>query len=115
MEEPGEQQLPAFTTASQNVATVATCLNVLLATPTNDGDKVCRRLKSILGVTAVQQVESSWLHQAMATILPPTDPKDGGQKTTQGALDAGMSSSREGFLAYSRPGRLSVRLDPPMY
>jgi hypothetical protein len=40
--ESGEQQLPAFTTASQNVAAVVTCLNVLLATPANDGGKVCQ-------------------------------------------------------------------------
>jgi hypothetical protein len=42
MEESGEQQLPAFTTASQNVAAVVTRLNVLLATPANDGGKVCQ-------------------------------------------------------------------------
>jgi hypothetical protein len=94
---------------------VAALLNALSATPANDGGKVCRRLKSILGVTAVQQVESSRLHQTRATILPPADPKDGGQKATQWTPYAGMASSPEGFLACGRSGWPSVRLKPLMY
>jgi hypothetical protein len=38
--ETGEQQLPAFTTASQNIAAVAALLNALSITPANDGGKV---------------------------------------------------------------------------
>jgi hypothetical protein len=37
----GEQQLPAFSTTSLNVAAAAACLNALPATPANDGGKVC--------------------------------------------------------------------------
>jgi hypothetical protein len=110
-----EQQLPTFTTACQNVATVAARLNALPTTPANDGGKVYRRLKSILNVATVQQVESSQLHQARATILTPADPKDGEHKATQGSLDAGMASSPKGFSACGRPGRPSVWSKPPTY
>jgi hypothetical protein len=114
--ESGEQQLPAFTTANQNIATVVARLNALSATPTNDGGKVCQRLKSILGIVIVQQVESSRLHQAKAAILPPPpDLKDGGQKATQGTPNVGTTSSLEGFLACCRPGRPTVRLESPTH
>jgi hypothetical protein len=38
----GEQQLPTFTTTSQNLAMAAALLNALLATPANDRGKECR-------------------------------------------------------------------------
>jgi hypothetical protein len=38
--EPGEQQLPAFTTASQNVAVVAARLSTQPTTPAYEGVKV---------------------------------------------------------------------------
>jgi hypothetical protein len=38
----GEQQVPTFTTASQNVAMAVVRLNVQPTTPANDGGKVCR-------------------------------------------------------------------------
>jgi hypothetical protein len=52
-------QHPAFTRASQNVATVAALLDTLPG-PSNDGkDNVYHQLKDILDITAVQQAESS--------------------------------------------------------
>jgi hypothetical protein len=50
-----------------------------------------------------------------ATILPVANLKDGRQKATQRAPDAGMPSSLHGFSACSRPGRPSVQPEPPTY
>jgi hypothetical protein len=50
---------PAFARASQNMATVATLLNTLLALPSNEVKKVYRQLKDILGIFTMNQVESS--------------------------------------------------------
>jgi hypothetical protein len=84
-----QRQLPAFAKASQNVVTVAALLDALLAPSTDGVGKMYQRLKSILGTTAAQQVESSLQHRVEASILPPTHPKDGGQRAAQATLDAG--------------------------
>jgi hypothetical protein len=47
-----EQQLPAFATASQNVATVAALLDTLPLASTDGVGEMYQRLKSILGTTA---------------------------------------------------------------
>jgi hypothetical protein len=57
-----EQQLPAFTRASQNVVVVAALLDTL-PTPSTDGvGEVYQRLMNILGSAAMQQAESSLKH-----------------------------------------------------
>jgi hypothetical protein len=80
-----ERRLPTFARASQNMAAVAMLLDALPAPSTNGAGEVYQRLKSIIGGTVAQQAESSLLHQVEASILLPTDPKDGGQRATQGA------------------------------
>jgi hypothetical protein len=92
---------PAFTRASQNVATTAALLDALLAPYTDRVGEVYQCLKSILSAATVPQAERSLLHRVEASILPPPqDPKVKGQKATQGAPEAGTSSSPEVFLTY---------------
>jgi hypothetical protein len=91
------------------MAAVAALLDAL-PTPSTDGvGEVYKRLKSILGTTAVQQAKSSLLHQVEASILPPTNPKDRGQKATHGAPNIRTTSSLEGFSTDDRPGQLSAQ------
>jgi hypothetical protein len=77
-------------------------LDALLAPSTDSVGEVYQWLRSILGATVVQQAESSLLYRVKASILlpPPTNPKDGGQNATQGAPEAGTTSSTEGFSIY---------------
>jgi hypothetical protein len=83
------RQLPTFTRASQNVATVVVLLDTL-PLPSNDRvGEVYGRLKSILITAAMQQVESSLLHQVEASGLTPIHPRDRGQGSAQVALEAG--------------------------
>jgi hypothetical protein len=72
-----ERQPPTFTRARQNMVVVAALLDALSAPSTNEVGEVYERLKSILGTATVQQVESSLLHQADASIPPPPTPKTG--------------------------------------
>jgi hypothetical protein len=76
---------------------------------------VYQQLKSILGAIVVQQAESSLLHRVEASILPLANPKDRGQKATQGAPEAGTDSSPVGFSICDRPIRPSARLKPQTY
>jgi hypothetical protein len=89
-----ERQLPTFAKANQNVALVATLLDMLPAPSTNRVSAVYQRLKSILDTDAAQQAESSLQHWVNASILPPTHPKDKGEWATQGTLDAGRLPHR---------------------
>jgi hypothetical protein len=105
-----EWQLPTFTRASQNVATVAVLLDTLPAPSTDQVGTVYQQLKNILGTTTTQHVESSLQHRVKALTSPPAHPKDGGQRATQGALEAGMASSPVRISAYdelSWPGTWS--------
>jgi hypothetical protein len=93
---------PAFTRASQNVATTAALLDALPAPYTDRVGEVYQCLKSILSAATVPQAERSLLHRVEASIFPPPpqDPKVKGQKATQEAPEAGTSSSPEVFLTY---------------
>jgi hypothetical protein len=62
---------PAFTRASQNVATTAALLDALLAPYTDRVGEVYQCLKSILSAATVPQAERSLLHRVEASILPP--------------------------------------------
>jgi hypothetical protein len=62
---------PTFTRASQNVAVAAALLDTLLVPSTDGVDKVYRQLKDILGITAVQQAESSFQRRAEVSISSP--------------------------------------------
>jgi hypothetical protein len=73
-----EWQLTAFAKANHNMAVAAILLDALPAPSTYGVGEVYQRLKSILGATAVQQMESSLLHRVKASILPPANPKNGG-------------------------------------
>jgi hypothetical protein len=53
-------QYPAFTRASQNMATAVTLLDTLPTPSTDEVDKVYRQLKDILDTAIVQQVEGSF-------------------------------------------------------
>jgi hypothetical protein len=113
--EQAEQWLPAFAMTSQNVVVAGVLLDALPTPSTNGVGEVYQQLKSILDATAVQQAESSLLHWVEASILLPTDPKDGGQRATQGAPDAGTASSSKGFSTCDHPGRSSARTEPQTY
>jgi hypothetical protein len=110
--ERAEQQLPAFARAGQNMATATVLLDTLPTPSTDWAGEVYRWLKSILGTAIVQQAESSLLHRVEASIMPPANPKDGGQRATQGAPEAGIASSPVSFLTCDRPGRPSARSEP---
>jgi hypothetical protein len=74
-----------------------------LPTPSTNGvGEVFQWLKIILDTIAAQQVESSLQHRIEASILPPTHPKDGGQRAAKGTLNAGTASWPVGFLACDR-------------
>jgi hypothetical protein len=68
--EHAERRPPTFAKASQNVTAAAALLDVLSAPSTDGVGEVYQWLKSILGVTTMQQAESSLLHQVEAYILP---------------------------------------------
>jgi hypothetical protein len=93
-----ERRLPTFARASQNMAAVAMLLDALPAPSTNGAGEVYQRLKSIIGGTVAQQAESSLLHQVEASILLPTDPKDGGQRATQELMKTFVPSSSFGVV-----------------
>jgi hypothetical protein len=57
-----EQQLPAFTRASQNVVVVAALLDALPAPSTDGVGEMYQRPRNILGTTATQQLESTLQH-----------------------------------------------------
>jgi hypothetical protein len=80
-----ERQLPTFTSASQNVATVAALLDTLPAPSTDGVGEMYQQLKSILGTTTAQQAESSLQHWVEASVSPSICPKDGEQRAAQGA------------------------------
>jgi hypothetical protein len=84
------------------VGAVAVLLDTLPAPSTDGVGEVYQRLKSILGTTAVQQVETSLQHRVKASIFPPARPEDGGQRATQGALEAGKTSLLVRILACDR-------------
>jgi hypothetical protein len=67
------------------------------------------------GASEVWWLKSSLLHRVEASILPPTNPKDGGQRATQGASDAGMTSSLVGFSMCDHPGQPSSQSEPETY
>jgi hypothetical protein len=78
--------------------------------------EVYQWLKSILGTPALQQAKSSLLHRVETSILPPpANPKDEEQKATQGALEAGMTSSLESFSTCDRLVRQSARSEHQTY
>jgi tRNA C32,U32 (ribose-2'-O)-methylase TrmJ len=58
-----EQQPPAFTRATQNMAATAALLDVLPVPSTDMVGEVYEWLKSILGTAAMPQEESSLLYQ----------------------------------------------------
>jgi hypothetical protein len=64
---------------------------------TEEVGEVYQQLKSILGAAAAQQADISLLHRFKAPILLPTDPKDMGQRDTQGALDAEWLPHQKAF------------------
>jgi hypothetical protein len=59
------QQLPAFSRARQNMATMAVLLDALPVTSTDGVDEMYQRLKNILGIAIAQQAESSLQHWLM--------------------------------------------------
>jgi hypothetical protein len=65
-----ERMLPAFTRASQNVATAAALLDALPTPSTGGVGKMYQLLKNILGTTVAQQAESSLQHRVEASALP---------------------------------------------
>jgi hypothetical protein len=67
------------------VAVTVALLDTLPAPSTDRVGEVYEWLKSILGIAAAQQVESSLPHQVKASILLRADPKDGVQRATQGS------------------------------
>jgi hypothetical protein len=74
-----ERQLPAFVSASQNVAVVAALLDTF-STPSTDGvGEMYQRLKSILGTITGQQAESCLQHWVEASVSPPVRPNYGGR------------------------------------
>jgi hypothetical protein len=83
------RQLPTFTRASQNVATVVVLLDTLPLPSTDRVGEVYGRLKSILITAATQQAESSLLHRVEASGLTPIHPWDRGQGSAQVTLEAG--------------------------
>jgi hypothetical protein len=109
--ERAEWQLPTFAKVSQNMATMATLLDTLPAPSTNRVSEVYQRLKSILDTTAVQQAERSLQHRVEASILPPTHPKDEGQRATQGDFGPGndFRTSKIFSLRPFKPTMRSVR------
>jgi hypothetical protein len=94
------------------MAMVATLLDTLPAPSTDGVGKVYQRLKNILRTATVHQAKSSILHQDEATILTPIHPKDGGQRISRGALEAGTTSSPARILAYDRLSRPGARSEP---
>jgi hypothetical protein len=63
-------------------------------------------------ITTVPHAESSLLHWVEASILLLSNPKDRGQKATQGGPDAGTTSSPECLSTYNCPGWPSAWSEP---
>jgi hypothetical protein len=72
-----ERSLPTFTKASQNMVVLAVLLDALPTPSTNRVGEIYQRLKSIMGITATQQIESSLQHWVEASSLPPACPRMG--------------------------------------
>jgi hypothetical protein len=82
------------------VAAVVALLDMLSAPSTDGVGMVYQQLKNILGTTAVQQAESTLQHRVKASISTPNHSKVGGERATQEALEAGMTSSLAQILAH---------------
>jgi hypothetical protein len=85
---------PTFVRASQNVATVTTLLDTFDAASINGMDKVYHQLKDILGVSTVQQAESSLQRRTEVSTSSPGHSKTSQQRAaTELPMDGTASSS----------------------
>jgi hypothetical protein len=70
------------------------CLEHIAHTLTDGVGEVYQQLKSILGTTTVQHVESSLQHQVEASALTPNRPRHREQRATQGAPEVATTSTQ---------------------